>query len=438
MRFIYFLLNILLQYPLRIYYPNQRLVNAPKRFFGRTIYVCNHASSFMDPLVIGVLQRPIIHFMVRSDVFNKYTIPFFNSAQMLPIFREQDGEGTKSKNAVVFKKCSEILSRGKNLLIFGEGFTDDVFVRRLKPVKKGAVRIGFLTLENLNWSKKIYMATIGINYGDPNVFGSDLVISNSNRICLNDYKNEYLQNPAKVINDVNKIIEQKLQEQITHVKDLKWVFFHEHVTRLKRNGLDPNDTNFSISLQQRWKNSKELAHWMNEQNLDENIELHKLKVDLEHYFKQVKKQKIKEKYLFELSEKKSFNFAKIYSKLILLSPFALLGLVHFYLPYKWVKNFSERIMKRPVFWSSVKMFLGAVIISLWNIPIMLLANKFLIHNGWISFSIYMLLPLVGILAYRWMKLAHELQEKKRMSNMNVAELLEKRKDLLNRIGKLIT
>jgi hypothetical protein len=437
MRFIYFLLNILLQYPLRIYYPKQKLVNAPKRFFGRTIYVCNHASSFMDPLVIGVLQRPIIHFMVRSDVFNKFTIPIFNSAQMLPIFREQDGEGTKEKNEIIFKKCGKILSQGKNLLIFGEGFTDDVFIRRLKPVKKGAVRIGFLTLENLNWKKKIYLAAIGINYADPNVLGSELIISNSDRICLNDYKISYLENPTKTINDVNKLIEKKLQEQITHVEDKNWVFFHEHVMRLRRNGLDPNDTDCSIYLEERWKNSKALAHWMNEQYLDGNLELVQLKEALEIYFKQLSKQNIKEKYLYELDKNGTFKFLMLYLKLFLFSPFAFLGLIHFYVPYKLVKNFSERVMKRPVFWSSVKMFLGSVIISLWNIPIMMLVNSFFIHSGWISFGIYMILPFVGILAYRWMKWSHELQDKKRMLKLNVIELLENRKDLLNRIGKLI-
>lgn len=390
----------------------------------------------MDPLVIGVLQRPIIHFMVRSDVFNKFTIPFFNSAQMLPIFREQDGEGTKTKNEVVFKKCSKILARGKNLLIFGEGFTDDIFIRRLKPVKKGAVRIGFLTLENLHWKKKIYLAAIGINYSDPNVMGSGIVISNSNRICLNDYKEEYLENPAKVINDLNKIIETDLQQQITHVENINWVFFHEHVCRIKRNGLDPMDTDFSIPLLKRWQNSKDIANWMNQKELNENPDLVALKEDLESYFTKLKKQNIPEKYMFELGEKK-VNSPFLILKLFLLSPFAFIGLIHFYLPYIWVKRFSEKIMKRRVFWSSVKMFLGSITISLWNIPIMYLLNKFLIHNGWISFGLYMLLPIIGIICYKWKNNFEELKKRKKLAKLDLSELIERRKSLVDRIEKII-
>ena len=153
MRFFYLILKIVLQYSLRIYYPRQKIVNRQRNFFGRTIYVSNHAASFMDPLVIGGLQRPIIFFMTRSDVFTPVMRPILWLAHMLPIYRQHDGEDTKAKNDETFTKCTRVLSFGRNLLIFGEGFTDDVFVRRLKPVKKGAARIGFGTLEAMNWEK---------------------------------------------------------------------------------------------------------------------------------------------------------------------------------------------------------------------------------------------------------------------------------------------
>jgi hypothetical protein len=155
MRFFYLILKITLQYTTRIYYPRQKLVNSPKELFGRTIYVSNHAASFMDPLIVAGRRMPIVFFMTRSDVFTPVTKPILWAAHMLPIYREHDGEDTKGKNAEVFKKCAKIISFGRNLLIFGEGFTDDVFIRRLKPVKKGAVRIGFSALEELNWSKNI-------------------------------------------------------------------------------------------------------------------------------------------------------------------------------------------------------------------------------------------------------------------------------------------
>ena len=73
--------------------------------------------------------------MTRSDIFTPMMKPILWLAQMLPIYRQLDGDGAVGKNAEVFKATSNVLKGGRNLLIFGEGFTDDVFIRRLKPIK---------------------------------------------------------------------------------------------------------------------------------------------------------------------------------------------------------------------------------------------------------------------------------------------------------------
>src|SRR5690554_7341185 len=75
MRPLYFLLKFLLKITLWIYYPRFKNVNKPKKRFARTIYMSNHASSFMDPLVVAGTQRPIIFFMTRSDIFTPLMRP---------------------------------------------------------------------------------------------------------------------------------------------------------------------------------------------------------------------------------------------------------------------------------------------------------------------------------------------------------------------------
>ncbi|MES2588490.1 MAG: 1-acyl-sn-glycerol-3-phosphate acyltransferase [Bacteroidota bacterium] len=443
MRFLYFILKIVLQYPFRIFFSKVKLVNPDRHFFGRTIYVCNHAASFLDPLVISVLQRPIVFFMTRSDVFKPFLKPLLWQVHMLPIYREHDGEDTKAKNEAVFKTCTNILKYGRSLMIFGEGFTDDVFIRRLKPIKKGAARIGFGTLEAINWEKKIYMKAVGINYEDPNSMGANVLISNSERICLNDYKELYLQSPSKAIHDVTKQIEVLLQNQLTHVENKDWVFFHEHVSRLKRTFMHPTDSDFSIPLKKRWQNSKELAHWINEQTStssvntnEENQELIDLKKDLDSYFKLLKKMKIEEQYLHELSLKNELNTSKELFKLIALSPVLIFGLIHFYLPYNFVKRFAEKTFKRRVFWSSVKLMLGFLVIALWNIPLVYLLNLFVIKNAYISLGYYLILPILGRLSYSWKEILKHYLTKKKLKKVNLSSMIEKRKNLIERIDLL--
>jgi len=444
MRFLYLLLYFTLPYSLRLYYPKQRVINKPRKHFGRTIYVSNHAASFMDPLIVGSLLRPIVFFMTRSDVFTKTLKPILWMAHMLPIYRQHDGDDTKTKNEDTFKKCTQILKGKRNLLIFGEGFTDDVFIRRLKPVKKGAARIGFGSLEAMNWEKEVFIAAIGINYSDPNYLGGSVLVSNSDPICLNEYKQVYLENPSKAVNEVTKRIELDLQAQITHVENADWVFFHEHVSRLKRNGMHPEDPIRNISLLQKWENSKALASWMNAQNLNENQELMVLKSELEAFFKKTKNQKIKDSYLRKIKEKESNLLPWI--SLILLFPIMILGTIHCYLPYKLIKNFTEKSFKRRVFWSSVKMMMGAVVIGLFNIPLVLFLNHFVFIplffdlktiNLFIPWIYYFTVPIFGVIAYRWFQTGQDLiAVAKLRKSGNLASLLEERKSLLEKVNAL--
>ena len=186
MRLLYFIFNIFLNYSLRLYFRNIRLVNATKKRFSRTIFVSNHASAFMDPLIISVLRNPIVFFMTRSDVFTKLSSPFLASAHMIPIYRQHDGGNAVEKNKESFRKATEILDNNRSLLIFGEGMTDDVFERRLKPLKKGVLRIGFTALEAINWEKEIRIVPIRCNYSFPNQMRSDIRMAESTPIILNE------------------------------------------------------------------------------------------------------------------------------------------------------------------------------------------------------------------------------------------------------------
>lgn len=440
MRFLYIVLKICLSYAMRLFYKKQVSINRPKQFFGSTIYVSNHAASFMDPLVIAVYQNPIVFFMTRSDVFKSWLQPILWMSHMLPIYRQQDGENTKAKNDEVFKKCAKILTGGRNLLIFGEGFTDDVFIRRLKPLKKGAVRIGFDTLESINWSKKIYIAAVGVNYGDPNYFRSEILISNSERICLNDYKEEYLENPNKVITDLTKNIETLLQEQLTHVENEKWVFFHEHVSRIFKNGLHPDDADFSIPLKKRWENSRKLARWMNEKELDKDQELFALKEDLTSYFAALKKKKISDDVFLEAKRKTPSKQAQRILSLLLLFPFVPIGFIHFYLPYRFVKNFAEKTFKRRVFWSSIKMTMGMAILGIFNIPLVWALYHFFASEcipSYFPWIYFFLLPLFGLSSYYFFLILRRYKQiNSEKANQNETELLALRNRLENQLEGL--
>lgn len=433
MRLLYFILYCTLWYALRVFYPRKKVVNSPKGRFGRTIYVSNHAASFMDPLVVAAFRPPIVFFLTRSDVFTEFTKPFLWAAHMLPIYRQQDGVDTKDENLKTFDACANALKSRRNLLIFGEGFTDDVFIRRLKPVKKGAVRIGFYTLEKLNWKKKIYIAAVGCNYSDPNEMRSDLLIATSKRICLNDYRKEYEENPNKVINDLTKEVELMMREQITHVENKEYLDFHENIMKLTRKGMNAKHSDTSIPLTKRWHYSQKLANWINERNEAQLEDLKSLKEDLENYFKLLKKLRVNENYVHELSQHHKISRSKEFMMLLLLAPSAVLGLIHCGIPYILIKRYVERSFKRPVFWGSVKLLLGMISMGILNIPVIFLFYHFIYPNYWIALTYYLLIGLFGLSAYMWWRNFTRFKEKGVIRHTDLSKILQKRSELIERI-----
>jgi hypothetical protein len=306
----------------------------------------------------------------------------------------------------------------------------------LKPIKKGPALIVFIALESMQWKKKVYISTIGINYGDPNYLRSDVVIANSERFCLNDYQAMYQENPNKAITEVTRRIEAMLKPLITHVENKDWAPFHEQVMQIRRNGLHPENTDFSIPLKKRYENSKQLANWLNQQDL-ENEDLVALKKQADTYFRLQKRLGLKEKYVYALAKDKTLSVTKELAYLIGTIPFALIGALHTILPYLLIKKFTEKTFKRRVFWSSVKMMLGMLTMALFNWPIVSLLNTYFLHDVALAWLYFFTIPLLGLSAYLWKRKFFDYQAKRKLASMDLKEFVQKRNDLKEKIDRLV-
>jgi len=437
MRPVYFLLKFILGYSLRVVHAKHKKVNVPKTFFTRTIFASNHPSAFLDPLVISVRQYPVIHFMTRADIYKGFIKFVFWNVHMIPIFRGHDGNDSAEKNKEVFDMCYNEVRKGKGLIVFAEGFTDDVFIRRLKPLKKGSVKIGFHICEKMNWKKKIYIQPTGLNYTHPQKFRSSVLISYGKRICLNDYKADYLENPAKVINELTKLIEQGIQDQITHVENKDWAPFHENIMKLTRKGMNNECYDASLSLKKRWEYSKNLASWLNQQD-EQNEALLQLKSNLENYFSTLKRNKMQENDVLEFSKKHKISLFKQYVSLIVGFPFLILGFLHAAPVYFWLKPFVEKTFRRDVFWSGVKMVGGIALAGFYNLVFIFLFHAFVYPSWTLALLYYFTVPLFGFLVMRnWFVQKRELARKKVLTNFDFKPIIAERKQLLEEIQNTV-
>ncbi|MEN9968225.1 MAG: hypothetical protein RIR94_397 [Bacteroidota bacterium] len=435
MRPLYFIFWFGLSFSFRLFFRRIKEVRPSKNRFGRTIFVSNHPSSFLDPLVVSRLRKPIVYFMTRSDVFNRFTRPLFWLAHMLPIYRQQDGGNSQEKNKKVFKKATETLARNRNLLIFGEGITDDIFERRLKPIKKGAIRIGFTALEDLDWKVEIRVQGLGINYTNPGMLRSDVLLAAAEPILLNDYKAAYLENPSKVISELNRELEQRMQAQITHVKEDEHVVLHEQIMMLNRKGMHVKCYDPNISLEERWLYSQKLAVHLNTLDSAAAQRLAQLKDQISGYLSSLRKIGLSEAELYWFAIQKNWRLLT-FLKLLIQFPLLLIGLVHIALPTLFVKRFVEKKMKRPVFWSSTKMTMLLVLLPIWNILLFALASNFIALDTWVWILLFFAFNLVALGYYLFLKNTTLLIKSLRYNAQSLRSVVAQRDTVLQHLETL--
>lgn len=388
--------------------------------------------------MLGALSKSIFNFMTRSDVFKWWLKPFLWLAHMLPIYRQHDGENTQEKNKTVFNRVNKTLANGRNILIFGEGFTDDTPIRGLKPIKKGAVRMGLTALEGCNWEKKIYLASIGINYTDRNTIGSELLVEYGGEICLNDYRKDFEENTPKAINDITKKLEGMMQDCVIYVADKSNYAFIENIMQITRKGFNHANHDDTITLKERFEYSKKLAHWINENATEKNEAINQLKKELNAYFALEKRMQIQDRFVFESASSKTVSRSK---ELILLAtawPIAILGAIQGFIPYFLAKKLTEKIMKRKVFWGSVKMLLGKVFGTIYSLPIVIwLTKNYFPH--WSFGLIYFLFvaPVLWKISYDYGTWFKEYLLKGKMKRADLSKFVTKRQQLAQQIDELV-
>jgi hypothetical protein len=392
----------------------------------------------MDPIMLGALSKSIFNFMTRSDVFKWWLKPFLWLAHMLPIYRQHDGENTQEKNKTVFNRVNRTLANGRNILIFGEGFTDDTPIRGLKPIKKGAVRMGLTALEGCNWEKKIYLASIGINYTDRNTIGSELLVEYGGEICLNDYRKDFEENTPKAINDITKKLEGMMQDCVIYVADKSNYALLENIMQITRKGFNHANHDDTIALKARFEYSKKLAHWINENATEDNEAINQLKKELNAYFSLEKRMQIQDRFVFESATSKTVSRSKELFLLATAWPIAILGAIQGFIPYFLAKKLTEKIMKRKVFWGSVKMLLGKVFGTIYSLPIVIwLTKNYFPH--WSFGVIYFLFvaPVLWKISYDYGTWFKEYLLKGKMKYADLSKFVTKRQQLAQQIAALV-
>ncbi len=149
------------------------LKNIPKN--TPIIFGSNHENAFIDALLITTSNTCFDHYLVRAGVFkNPIAKAFFNSLNLMPVYRAQDGVNPLEANKQIFRACFEALAKKYSVMLFPEG--EHNMRRHRRVLKKGISRIALGAVNFEGGAKEVSVVPVGVNYSDHTGFRSTVHI----------------------------------------------------------------------------------------------------------------------------------------------------------------------------------------------------------------------------------------------------------------------
>jgi 1-acyl-sn-glycerol-3-phosphate acyltransferase len=157
------------------------------------IVIPNHQNALIDPLLVGSFIPIPLHYLTRSDVFNRWTHPILRLFNMMPVYRIRDGYSKLALNDKIFSDCKEIFKSKGSVLIFAEGNHGKEYF--LRPLTKGASRLALQSQSELK--ENLMVLPVGLNFFEHRKPQSTVLIKFGVPISVRDYLGEYHVSQSK-------------------------------------------------------------------------------------------------------------------------------------------------------------------------------------------------------------------------------------------------
>ena len=399
---LYRFLKFALGYAVRSFFREIQLRNEERvPLKGPVIFLPNHRSAFMDPIVVAAYIKRRVHFLARGESFKKpWVAKILARLNMIPIYRKDFSPDDMHKNEEIFVHCHTLLEQGGALIIFPEGASQTKPV--LLPLKTGAARIAMAAEAKNDFKLGVQLVPIGINYTNPHHFQGKLFLNFGKPIQASDFKEDYLKQPFEAVHKLTDHIESELRRRIVVMDDSRWQDLNEKVEQIVHSdpagfGIGKNPANVGWFTARR-----DIAGAIDYFRKEKNDILEKLELKIQQYFSILELLHLTEGTLNPLGKKQEGKLspAQLTLYFIIGLPLFICGFLLQFIPFYFTNVLAKKIVKRTDFIGSIILVLGLVLFSI-NAFVLTWLLFYMTDNIWLSLSFIFVLPALGFFTFRY-------------------------------------
>lgn len=362
------------------------------------IFVGNHLSTFLDPILITVNTGLYPAFLTRADVFKRpLARRFLNSIRMLPIYRRKDGVDFIERNEAIFDVTIQQLEANLQFVIFGEGSHSSF--RRLRELKKGFARIGFAALERNGGDLDVQIVPVGVEYSHFTKMHQTVTQTYGRPIPLREYLPDYRENPRQTLVKIVSDVYDALQSLIIHIPSQEHYHTVESLRILSRPWLPKYLSLQSSDPHEQLRAEQRLISALSDLEKNAPEEMDRFAQSIRECHQTLEELDFRPHLLHGPAPKRIQLLGQSLLFLLLL-PLHLSGVVTSYLPYKIPVWFSRKNFRDKMYHPAVNMVGGMLLLPLfWLLETLLV--QIIWGNGYWTLAFALLMPLSAWFSLRY-------------------------------------
>jgi 1-acyl-sn-glycerol-3-phosphate acyltransferase len=396
------------------------------------IFAPNHQNALMDALAVLFTHKGQPVFLARADIFKRKIIAsILYFLKILPVYRIRDGFSSLKGNDEIFTKTIDVLRNKNGLVILPEG--DHSGFRRLRQLKKGICRVAFQSDEATDFSLKIKIIPVGLEFSHYSRFRQVLTVVYGKPIEVSEFFGLYKESPERALNELRARLSNEIKGIMVHIESEK---DYEAIDELRNmiNGRFSDDIKFPKIFRDRTLINK--LNLLKASDLPAFEKICTLTLQV--------KQKAKElntdyRLLMKQKHPMGWLIAGL-AGIFITFPLFIFGSI-FNLTFLELPTWQTRKIKDPQFVSSMKYGISLILAFVF-LPAYMVLSLIIFHPWWLGLLIFFSIPLSGLFGWNYYLLYRRIKGGFRIRNYIISkdekfELLRKQhQELINLVSVL--